>query len=1059
MKHILSHFGQFLYRVPFFSYDAIHSRLKDLSCGQADEFLHEYLSKPAVREAIFLASPSFDKEVALYLEGGIAKSDNAARHDKFVTSAMKYIVRMASRPTPFGMFAGCGIGKVGDEDRIAPDPENPLLRRVRPDTGFLISVYEEILKNKEQNKWFRYFTNNTIYPAGGQYRYVEFFGNTGGQRIYNLSSFEKSDFVDLVLDSCRQGLYFEEIAALVTDDEISQEEAAEFVQELLASRILICELEPAVVGEEYDRQFVRVLRSVLEKYHGADDVGLDQLKVICSILVDCTMEFDRLYGRRDYAADIYLNVNEKLRSLEAKSNREHLLQVDARSNCRQPAVISEALAGEIVDGIHVLTRFGKHFRGSRLAGFSSAFEKKYEGRMVPLTEVLDPEIGIGYSSLDAGMLDYSDLVDDVPVPPHRSGPGVASISWDMEVHTFFFNKILAAYKADAYTITLDNTDIGQFAPNTSLPATLNAFVNVAFREDGRPLIRYQQIGGSSATSIMGRFSFLDEAIGAFAREVAGHESAFYGHAAVAEINHLADAKTGNITVRDSIRSYEIPYITKSNSTGEGLIPVSDLYLFSRGGKVTLYSKSLGMPVIPRLSNAHNYNMNTLPAYKFLSEYQGEAENGGYNLHLDLGQLNEFFAFIPRILYGNIIFSPAQWSFRTDEIRQLMKGREDEENISAVTQWLTERKVPRRFYVVERGDNEMLCDMGSALSMQLFLRMAASIEKMQLRECFAGEGQGLVKNDHGNYYHELVLPLKNIQRQPQRPAARTPLPAADTTVRRVFMPGSEWLYLKIYTGIDTGDKIIQQVLPALAAEWEKDPEVRQWFFIRYTDPDFHIRLRIRCRGKIDRLLAAVHKKLAPYTGSGLVTKVLIDTYERELERYGAASIDAAEAIFEADSLLVTEILQSAEERSERWKCGLRAMDEYMNVFEMDLEQKYGFVKKIRDQFAEEFNANKIQKRKIINKYRAGKAAIDQYFETGSEALAQALQKFRARLEPHYREAYAGNDQKDYFLQSFIHMHIDRLVRSKNRMTEYILYSYLEQHYRYEIGKRKHLNYAE
>ena len=180
MKHILSHFGQFLYRVPFFSYDAIHSRLKDLSCGQADEFLHEYLSKPAVREAIFLASPSFDKEVALYLEGGIAKSDNAARHDKFVTSAMKYIVRMASRPTPFGMFAGCGIGKVGDEDRIAPDPENPLLRRVRPDTGFLISVYEEILKNKEQNKWFRYFTNNTIYPAGGQYRYVEFFGNAGG---------------------------------------------------------------------------------------------------------------------------------------------------------------------------------------------------------------------------------------------------------------------------------------------------------------------------------------------------------------------------------------------------------------------------------------------------------------------------------------------------------------------------------------------------------------------------------------------------------------------------------------------------------------------------------------------------------------------------------------------------------------------------------------------------------------------------------------------------------------------------------------------------------------
>ena len=64
--------------------------------------------------------------------------------------------------------------------------------------------------------------------------------------------------------------------------------------------------------------------------------------------------------------------------------------------------------------------------------------------------------------------------------------------------------------------------------------------------------------------------------------------------------------------------------------------------------------------------------------------------------------------------------------------------------------------------------------------------------------------------------------------------------------RMFIPGSEWVYFKIYTGTKTADSILKNELYDFVKEMMKYDLIDRWFFIRYNDPDFHIRLRLHMK---------------------------------------------------------------------------------------------------------------------------------------------------------------------------------------------------------------------
>jgi hypothetical protein len=66
------------------------------------------------------------------------------------------------------------------------------------------------------------------------------------------------------------------------------------------------------------------------------------------------------------------------------------------------------------------------------------------------------------------------------------------------------------------------------------------------------------------------------------------------------------------------------------------------------------------------------------------------------------------------------------------------------------------------------------------------------------------------------------------------------------VVRRFPPGSEWLYAKLYTGAATADQVLRQVVRPVTEAALRCGAADGWFFIRYGDPDWHLRLRLHGR---------------------------------------------------------------------------------------------------------------------------------------------------------------------------------------------------------------------
>ncbi|MGH3930563.1 MAG: thiopeptide-type bacteriocin biosynthesis protein, partial [Pseudonocardiaceae bacterium] len=107
-------------------------------------------------------------------------------------------------------------------------------------------------------------------------------------------------------------------------------------------------------------------------------------------------------------------------------------------------------------------------------------------------------------------------------------------------------------------------------------------------------------------------------------------------------------------------------------------------------------------------------------------------------------------------------------------------------------------------------------------------------------------------------------------------------------------------MKLYGHPDRQAAVLITHLPGLLSTWHSPP---QWWFIRYQDPEPHLRLRIRLRSA-DAFGQAAQRVGAWAAGlrrRGLIGQVQLDTYYPETGRFGAgAAMAAAEWVFATDS---------------------------------------------------------------------------------------------------------------------------------------------------------------
>jgi thiopeptide-type bacteriocin biosynthesis protein len=572
--------------------------------------------------------------------------------------------------------------------------------------------------------------------------------------------------------------------------------------------------------------------------------------------------------------------------------------------------------------------------------------------------------------------------------------------------------------------------------------------------------------------VVGRFCHADPALLAFVQDHLQAEEACRPEQVFAEIVHLPEGRVGNILCRPVLREYEIPYLGRSGAPADRQIPVTDLLVSVRGGRIVLRSRRLGREVVPRLTTAHNYSRRSLGLYRFLCRLQ--AQNVARSLNWDWGPLDDA-PFLPRVVSGRSVLSRAYWHLTEPEVRMLRQA-ETASGFADVQKWRAERRLPRHVALAD-GDNELVVDLDNVLSLEALSHQLRGRRRALLVEMFPGPEELCVSGPEGHFVHEVVVPFVRADRvqedrvQEEHPESRPGrLPDATTSVRRRFPPGSEWLYAKLYAGAAAADHVLTQLIGPLVDSAVASGTADSWFFIRYGDPDWH--LRVRVHGEPERLDAEVLPRLEAVAAAAVdaeqVWRVQLDTYERELERYGGdRGIELAEQVFHADSEAVLAILRSLsgdDGLDLRWRLALRGIDLLFEALGLSLEEKRSVAREAREGYGREFGVGGSFRGAVGQRYRTERMNVEALLDPGqdpSDRLAPGLEALRRRS---VRLAPLGAELRELadsgrlpvalpdLATSYAHMHVNRLLRSAQRAQELVLYELLDRFYSSQAGRR-------
>lgn len=718
-------FSSYVLRTPLFPLSFYLDLLENYSLEKAAEVYQI----PLVKEALGLASPDLVKELDKWLKK--EESLSAEKAKKLEITFLKYIARMSSRCTPFGLFAGCSMGRIAGETKITLGESDQYKRNTQFDMQFWVALLQEIGTRKEVVQHLKYYPNTSIYKIGDFYRYVEYkYVNT--KREHSINAFRKSGVLEKLLFHAKSGMTVDELVLILADDESEKPQALEFILSLIEYQFLISELDAVVTGSnEWER-----VSSILKKV-----TDLKETNTFLEILQKQLYDLDLTLTP---SQEKYNIIKEEIEKIGVLYDEKYLFQTDLNKTASDN-FLTEKVSQKVIHALHFLNGIQTKKPSKNLEEFKKEFIKRYESNAMPLTTVLDTEIGIGYLQ-NEDMNDSHEILDSFSFKPKK--PKGENQLWT--TNDFILQKKLQeCILKRENVIVLSEKDFADFNPDLkNIPATFSVMIEVF----GQDEICIESSGNASAAKLLGRFCNGNTEIHDLTKEIVDKEDQFYSDKITAEIVHIPESRTGNILRRPVLRKHEIAYLSNSRVSKNDTIDLSDLSISIVNDRIVLYSEKYKKEVLPCLSNAHNFSGSSLPIYHFLCDLQAQNTKPIYSF--SWGILEKHYDSFPRVMYKEIILSKAKWIIRKEEIISLFKV--DKNNLSEeFLKWRLNLNIPR-YANWANGDNTLLFDFEAQISVELFLKSVQNREETILEE-FLFTANSVVKNSAGDdFCNQFIL---------------------------------------------------------------------------------------------------------------------------------------------------------------------------------------------------------------------------------------------------------------------------------------------------------------
>lgn len=1007
----------FVIRMPFLSFDNFFS-LNDAIKAEDISLIKKYWNNPIFLNAIYLASKEFYHVALKWLQNKEIVFDPS---DSIFQSLYKYYIRMCSRCTPYGLFSGYAFGKISEEYSDIEIKNDNIIPSVRTDILFLRKLKDRII-SEAANSELPLFKNNTIYSFGTVWRYISWNKNYN----YEISEIAHDPVLDGILELAVHGTTISDISNFIQGEvsDIAKADIDEYIELLVENNILVDRLPPYMTSMEDPL-------AELEDYLRQHSYDTEILKPIIDIQNKIYPSFftsDRTINDIDILMKSYRDfVDESYQ----------IFQIDSKVNLKKN-VISE-------DVVNLLAKRGEELFPlisqdvqPKMQNFINRFYQKFETREVPLILALDPDYGVGYDHYISGNLEETPLLDDLYF---TFGDAEKSMDKVSPLLKYILNKFIDCFSVNAFSpIILSEEDVKNIRPqqNNKIPSfgfnghISGFFICESLDDLNGGNFRFfplSTLPTGNVNEILSRFAYHDVDLRENLELITESDT---DNCIFVELLHHREDRLANVLVRPNFYNYELPYVSESKSDPEQVISINDILIRYIDGKIRLRSKRLNKEIKPRYSNAYNYDDNQLPVINFLGDYQYYGINPGFRWDWGFLITNDF---LPRIEYKEFILIEARWKIDKDENITI-------EKLKSI---LKSKHIPR-LCTYKRSDNVLLLDTSNEVCLHILAKLIAKFSII-LNEYL----QSLqIPNESGEkFVSEFVFPL--VFNNTATPVERSTDVVSDDRQRK-YLPGEDWSFFKIYTSHKYADVVIKEVIREYIGYLENKGNDCEWYFIRYSDPDFHVRFRIKTKLTGENM-DYLNRLLKDLINQGAVSSVVIDTYIREIERYGSDNIEFAERYFHYDSLAILEVLSVESELNEniRWQIAILSLHLMMEDFEITLEERI----KLFDEYFQGLLPENVDvtsafymkkfKASMDKKYRENRDFVDGILRQNNyKDLNEYMGAFKKRSlnTAEIIKVIKSNTKQRFrylsMVKDYVHMNMNRIFLTKARMHEFVVY---------------------
>ncbi|MDG4830611.1 lantibiotic dehydratase [Solwaraspora sp. WMMD1047] len=1011
--------------------DDLASALGEVETRTRD-LLRAAAARPEIRQALRAASPSLTEAVDVL----DAEGTPARRNDRIYRSLLRYLIRMSTRATPFGLFAGVAAGRLSgradDDARGTPIRlELPVTGTVhtRPDMNWLMGLVERVERDEAALEYLGVVANPTAHVAGD--RLVLPVADIYGTRDTRSITLRATGVVLEVLRRAARPVDYADLRrGLIRDlPQADNGRISALLRTLWSHGFLMSDLRPAL----NDTGAAATLAGRLPD--GPHTTPLRNALVATLALAERTRaaepaERERLFARlHRHQTEIH----------DAGSPP---FQVDMALNTAG-GYLPQGVGDAAADAAEVLLRLGLFPSGfQHLRAYHDEFAQRYgEDAEVPLLELLSAEAGLGPPAT------YTEPASD---PPRSAPPSPSTPIRDVALSTLVSEALRSGAREVELTDDLLHR-LTQWRPGTGQPApeVLDVFLELHAAspealETGnwRAVLSPAPLADGGRT--FGRFTeVLPASVTGALRECARREEAAKPEAIFAELSYLPLVRrAANVVVHPGLRDYEIVVNSAASVPDEHTISLSDLVVGVLDGHFYVRSQRLRKEVVVGQSHLLT-DLQAPNACRFLLEIAQDRHPLLAAFHWGPYKSAPF---LPRLVRGKVVVSPAQWVLQHDTVRPTGAGPQSARAYRAVQQWRERWSVPRHVHLVELESRLLLDLQHPACVAELLTALArtAAPGRLAVQEALPDTDDHWLCDSEGRAYaSEVVVPVwRRTRTEPPRgPGADEPLPTrlsryparppALADIGR--LPGEEWVYLKLYTPSRRQDEAVARPVAQLQAELRAQNLLADWFFMRYADPEPHLRVRLLAvpgERTGEALLTRTAAWARDVVRSGLAWKFSFDTYFPEVWRYGGpVAMTAVERAFGTDS----DVSQAVVAARHAGVLGpdpavttAFCLDRLLEAWGLGFDERLAFIRarSDKDEFSEAFEPHRTELCELLRPWRRPADLPErQVLLAVTSPYAERLGETAAAVRDLHREG-ALWQAPEQILASLVHMHVNR-----------------------------------